>query len=408
MDKNKTTWKLWRLTKVLYFIITIPLVWLWAWALLLLQEINRWSYSSWIWINDYYIWSLYMILFLISYILLTDLIRRIISYVNNWTFGWFIPYVEILKRFSILIIIIWWIISVILVSLSQNLRNECTWNNEWFNDYWVCGCNEWYIRENWNCKITLEKTILNVIPYWSFLREYKEIPWVNWTYLWIYVKNYLILEEWKQEYSFNWEKMPLYSDCFWNVEWQWIKWEYYLFTFKDWKILSEKEIPVWFRFDNLSYNTELPKLTFSYYNTRYNNSYYFLRKEVEYNDENNFSIEKTSLINFSDYNWDWINNEFFLVDHWNQVCWHNNYLIAWYDNKTNWIIIYWIKSKDWTTWYWWDNFIPDEKWEVVNWWNCWDHWAETLNKTYYKFNKESNIFEYIKNENRNCTENDYK
>ncbi len=312
MDKNKSTWKFWRLTKVLYFIITIPLVWFWAWALLLLQEIHRWSYDSGILINDYYIWALYMILFLISYILLTDLIRRIISYINNWTFNWFIPYIEILKKFFILIIIIWWIISVILVSLSQNLRNECTWNNEWFNDYWVCSCNEWYIRENWNCKITLEKTILNAIPYWSFLREYKEIPWENWVYMWIYIKNYEILSEWKHEYSFNWEKMPLYSDCFWNVEWQWIKWEYYLFTFKNWRILNEKEVPVWFRFNNLSYSAELPNLTFSYYNTKYNNSYYFLRKEIEYNDENNFSIEKTSLINFSDYNWDWIKNEFFL------------------------------------------------------------------------------------------------
>jgi hypothetical protein len=42
--------------------------------------------------------------------------------------------------------------SVILVSLSQNLRNECTWNNEWFNDYWICSCDELYIRENWVCK----------------------------------------------------------------------------------------------------------------------------------------------------------------------------------------------------------------------------------------------------------------
>lgn len=177
MDKNKSTWKLWRLTKVLYFIITIPLVWLWAWALLLLQEINRWSYSSWIWINDYYIWALYMILFLISYILLTDLIRRIISYINNWTFYWFIPYIEILKRFSIIIIIIWWIISVILISLSQNLRNECTWNNEWFNDYWVCSCYEWYIRENWSCKKDIkiyDNWEISFIHPWKLIIDNKE------------------------------------------------------------------------------------------------------------------------------------------------------------------------------------------------------------------------------------------
>ncbi|NVP18015.1 hypothetical protein HUU51_04830 [Candidatus Gracilibacteria bacterium] len=408
MDKNKSAGKLWRLTKVLYFIITIPLVGLGAGALLLLQEINRGSYSSGIWINDYYIGSLYMILFLISYILLTDLIRRIISYINNGTFNGFIPYIEILKRFSILIIIIGGIISVILISLSQNLRNECTGNNEGFNDYGVCNCYEGYIRENGSCKITLEKTILNVIPYGSFLREYKEIPGENGVYIGIYIKNYEILSEGKQEYGFNGEKMPLYSDCFGNVEGQGIKGEYYLFSFKDGRILNEKEVPVGFRFNNISNNSELPKLTFSYYNTKYNNSYYFLKKEVEYNDENNFSIEKTSLINFSDYNGDGIKNEFFLVDHWDQVCGHNNYLIAGYDNKTNGVIIYGIKSKDGTTGYWGDNFIPDTKGEVVNGWNCGDHGSDTLNKTYYKFNKENNIFEYVKNENRNCTENDYK
>jgi len=176
MDKNKSTWKIWRLTKVLYFIITIPLVWFWAWVLLLLQEIHRWSYDSGIQINDYYIWALYMILFLISYILLTDLIRRIISYINNWSFNWFIPYIEILKRFFIFIIIIWWIISLILVSLSQNLRNECTWNNEWFNDYWICSCDEWFkMNSNNKCNPFL----MNKIS-WEYSYYYWN-DWKNWS-----------------------------------------------------------------------------------------------------------------------------------------------------------------------------------------------------------------------------------
>lgn len=328
------------------------------------------------------------------------------SYVNSGKFEWIIPYWKITTSFWIPIVIVGAIFTTSMLGLSDNLRKECTGNNEWFSDYWVCICNTWYIRENWMCKITLEQSILNSIPYGSFLREYKEIPWENWVYLWIYIKNYKILEEWKQDYGFNWEKMPLYFDCFWNVEGQWISWDYYLFTFKNWKLLSDKEVPIWFRI-NISNRLEWPKLIFSYYNTRYNNSYYFLKKEIGYNDENNFSIEKTSLVNFKDYNWDWIDNEFFLVDHWDQVCWHNNYLIAWYDKKAGWVIIYWIKDKDWTIWYWWDNFIPDEKGEIINWWNCWDHWAWTELKSHYKFDKKNNMYLQDKSETKVCPEGTY-
>ncbi|MFA5917635.1 MAG: hypothetical protein WC850_05380 [Candidatus Gracilibacteria bacterium] len=152
MDKNKSNGKLWRLTKVLYFIITLPLVLFGAGALLFLQEIHRGSYDLGVRINDYFIGTLYMILFLLSYILVTDFIKRIISYINNGTLNGFISYIEILKRFFILIIIIGGIIPVILVSLSQNLRNECTGNNEGFNDYGVCSCHESYKRENGSCK----------------------------------------------------------------------------------------------------------------------------------------------------------------------------------------------------------------------------------------------------------------
>lgn len=225
MDKNKSTWKLWRLIKVLYFIITIPLVWLWAWALLLSQEIRRWSYDSGIQINDYYIWALYMILFLISYLLLTDLIRRIISYINNWTFNWFIPYIKILKKFSILIIIIWWIISFILFSLSKNLRNECTWNNEWFNDYWVCSCYEWYIKENWSCKKDIK-----IYDNWEISFSY---PWK----LIIDNKEFEIFKFFEKENIFvkkyNFENFT--NNCFWS--WWWLPGEYDI----NWKLTKEWE-----------------------------------------------------------------------------------------------------------------------------------------------------------------------
>lgn len=232
MDKNKSNWKLWRLTKVLYFIITLPLVLFWAWALLFLQEIHRWSYDLGVRINDYFIWTLYMILFLLSYILVTDFIKRIISYINNWTLNWFISYIEILKRFFILIIIIWWIIPVILVSLSQNLRNECTWNNEWFNDYWVCSCHESYKRENWSCKKDIK-----IYDNWE----------VSFTYPWKLIVDNKEFEDFKFFEKENIFVKKYNLDSFMKeeigrIKWYWESWMAEISRWSSVKLEEEKEI----------------------------------------------------------------------------------------------------------------------------------------------------------------------
>lgn len=215
--------RFWRLTKVLYFIITVPLVILWSWDFLFLQQIHRWNIFHWIYVNDYYIWFLYVILFLISYILWTDLIRRIISYINNWTFNWFIPYIKILKRFSILIIIIWWIISVTLVSLSQNLRNECTWNNEWFNDYWICSCNDLYLRENWSCKKDIKVYDNWEISFsypWKLIIDNKEFEDFK-----FFEKENILVKKYNFDsltwYCLDWLKNRLEWEINWTM-WEWI------------------------------------------------------------------------------------------------------------------------------------------------------------------------------------------
>jgi hypothetical protein len=140
---------MWRFIKVLYFIITLPIVLVWWNIIFTEQNIYRWNnYFS---VNDYYLWTLYLVLFVLSYIIITDFLRRIISYINKWKFIWFIPYLDILKKYIFLILIIWfWLISF-LINWSENLRNECKWNNEIFNDYWVCICNDWFIRDKNKC-----------------------------------------------------------------------------------------------------------------------------------------------------------------------------------------------------------------------------------------------------------------
>lgn len=56
-------------------------------------------------------------------------------------------------------------------------------------------------------------------------------------------------------------------------------------------------------------------------NTKINNYYYFWWNKPN-NDNENYNIELSDLINFKDYNWDWLKNEFLIFDHLDQSCWH--------------------------------------------------------------------------------------
>ncbi len=247
-------------------------------------------------------------------------------------------------------------------------------------------------NNNNNNNIDIKNLIIDYIPNWTFLREYKKIPWKD-EYVWIYIDNYKINELIKEE------KKP-YLDCFWQVEWQSIIWDYYVFLYRDWNILDSKQVPLWFRSEYwLKNNLDIPQLRFSYYNTNINNNKFFWW-DIKLDDNNMYLLEKTNLINLKDYNWDWNKNEFYLVDHWDSSCWHNNYIIIWIDNNN--VLFYWIKNMEWKISYWWDNFIPDEKWEVVNWNWCWDHWSNISIQNYYKFNFNSNLYEIVDTKTSYC------
>lgn len=392
MKKQKeSSWKLWRLLKVFYFIITIPLILTISWIVFYSQRIYRWNaYFS---IQDYYSWILYSLFIIIWYIILTDLFRRIIDYINNWGFKGFISYYSILTKYLFHLIIIWWIVVSVLLGWSQKLKNECTTWNEAFNDYWVCTCDSWYVRKSWKCEITFEWKLKKSIPEGSYLREYKEIPWITWVYIWIYIKDYIFDNE------MDTTKDSPYSSCPEEVQWQWISWEYHIFTYENWKITSDLIIPKESSIDSMQQK-------FSYMNTKLNNSIYF-NWEKPKDESENYKIEISNLIYFNDYNWDWNKFEFTLINQ-SHSCWHNWYLISWYDFKSKKAIIYWIKWEYWDITYWWDNFIPNNNWEVKNWWECWDHWAEDLRRVFYKYNNSTQTYNYIRNESRICTEKDYK
>lgn len=156
------TIKLWRLLKVIYFIITIPIIIGGSIWIAISQEIYRWN--NYVTVNDYYVGILYAIIFVVSYIITTDIIRRIISYINHGNFKGFIPYAIILKKYLLKIIIGSVIISIILVALSQKMRNECTWENEEFNEQGICSCKVWTYKEDWSCEEY--KTLKYSWEYW--------------------------------------------------------------------------------------------------------------------------------------------------------------------------------------------------------------------------------------------------
>ena len=377
------TIKLWRLLKVIYFIITIPIVIGGRIWIAISQEIYRWN--NYVTVNDYYIGILYAIIFVVSYIITTDIIRRIISYINHGNFKGFIPYAIILKKYLLKIIIGGIIISIILVALSQKMRNECTWENEEFNEQGICTCKVWYEKSNLMCIPTIGQKIHDNIPTNSLLREYREVPWKKGLYVGIYINDYRVNEV-------NWDREP-YMSCPEETEWQWITWEYHIFSYWNEEIISDIQIP--------SPNQKNEEMIFPYMNTKTNNSKYFFGDNPR-NKKEEYLIEQTTLINFQDYNWDWVKNEFLLVNWWDQVCGHKNYMIVGLNQANNEVMIYEIESKNHKIIYWWDNFVPNEKWEVKNWYECWDHGTEIGNRNFYKYDPFLKKYIFLKDEEIEC------
>jgi hypothetical protein len=387
-SKWNNKWIVRRLLKLTYFLFSIPI----ALFLILVTMDNSQIYHGGIKVANYYQLIINIILIILWYILVTDFSKRVYAYLAEWKFEGFLKIKNISKNSKIWIIILMIILGLLSIG-SYKLNNECTGSNEQFNDNWVCWCKEGYIREWAICSITIGKTIMNVLPAKTRLREIKQLPSDKSIYIGLYV------EEW--ELMKPSEDTNSYTDCYWEVEGQWMKWDYYIFSFQNWIITSKIKVPLGFR---ESYNGETNKLIFPIENTKINN-YNFFKWKKPIDESDMYNMELTSLINFEDYNWDWIKNEFYLLDHRDQVCGHNNYLIAWFDNTSKKVLVYWMSNK-WNISYRWDNFIPDSKWNVRNWRECGDHWSATEMKNIFKFDKEKNMYVLISGKERQCSESE--
>jgi len=267
---------------------------------------------------------------------------------------------------------------------SIQLNSECTWKNEKFNK-WKCGCIEKYEMIGWKCELVLSEKIQLTLPKNSILRDFSEIESNTWYYIGIYIKNPKIWEELSSS-----ENMP-YMSCPEEVEWQGITWEYHVFTYSNGNKIWD--ITIWW----IWYGSN-GEISLSFKNTNINNFRFFWGNKP--NEWEEYNIEISKLINLKDFTWDGIKNEFLLINHYDQVCWHNNYLVIWFDQDSKKPIIYWIDG--WKNWE--DNFIPNEKWEVVNWIECGDHWSWIHIENRYIFSSKEQIYKKIKTIKENCKE----
>lgn len=381
---EKKAW--WRFIKVLYFIITVPLfllILLWM-AVSGIFSISHWQYVK---VFNGYSYLLCAGSLFAGYTIVTELLVRLVTYIFLWKFEWSSIWKKLKKSprknwgWSVVGVIF---LILVLSGSSQDLKQECTWPHQLWNDNWICSCESGYESGASNCVMTLNQQIINKIPYGAFLREYKQVPEAYGVYLGIYVKNYTI-----DSPNIIDASMP-YSSCPEEAQWQWITGEYHIFTFENGEITSDVTVP-WIGHDN--FNT---KMDFSYKNTKSNNYYFFGWEKPS--DSEHYDIEQSDLINFKDYTGDGLGREFLLISGQDEVCWHKDYLVAWYDGTTRKAIIYpinktyrWFDSSGYE-WFWGDNFIPNAQWHVQNSTGC-DHDATKELVGQYEFNKSEK--EYI-------------
>lgn len=160
-DDKKTSSVWWRVFVVLYFIITVP-IFLFI-CILIFNDFSRiwlsipdnsyWGYH-WKTVHNYYNFIFWIIVAVLIYILITNFIRRICSFISKWTFAWFINYRNIFKKYRIILLILLAVLvwTYVLWSRERNKYECLQW--EVLNDNLDCVC-DWqndYEMVDWRCQ----------------------------------------------------------------------------------------------------------------------------------------------------------------------------------------------------------------------------------------------------------------
>lgn len=131
----------------MYIIITIPIVILLVWGTL--DELDFKIDKGYFF--DGYLAIAVILGIIFGYVVFTDLLRRILSYIDNWKIDGFIPYSRVWVK-NIFIFIIWWIIFGGLIFLgSESKRNYCSGDFESVSYSNECACDFGYRKDKNIC-----------------------------------------------------------------------------------------------------------------------------------------------------------------------------------------------------------------------------------------------------------------
>lgn len=428
MSKNWVSNKLWRLVKVLYFLLSsgIILIYLivsfWeSWQFTIKKtfwpEIRKDYYR----IFNYYEYIFYLLVIFGSYVILTDILARISSYIWKGVLKWFMPYKTIFIKFWYYLVI-YAIILFSFYSLSMHKKEtaEAYCSEKWavLLEDRTCQCKRWYNMINKRCESDEHWKLYDAIH--EELQKYikishndrvLELGILDWEMV---DENYGIglaikidkITKWPEE-DLSWESYD--NGCYEEVEWlSSLTGVWYVFTFtnENWtiNIVSSKKIPSFVEYIEVLF-------TYPIFNTKENNyRRYWWEKPISESDGNR--LERTKIINFRDIDWDWEALEFFLINHYDLMCWLDNYRIIWFDKEKKTPILYDFADNKWILKGWtqlsWGSENSFTGWKIKQERICWSNVAWWYDESWeYVFNPQKKVFETKNYKSRKCREDEF-
>lgn len=394
-SNKKPSWgKFRRLLVVLYFLITIPIVFI---AIVWIRN-NTEIYSRSFYFRNFYKTFFRIVIVIVGYIMITDLFRRICSFIWNWSFNGFLNYKKLFTKHRLYVLMLVLLLTTlwILDSYRTNkIKNACTWDWEILHKNLNCTCEENYSLVDWKCEksdfLKLDDAIVKYSKTKLGQRYYlDDVEINNGERIALFVDTSIdgwSLPEFYEEDIKYWD--PLAT----NVQSEWLAkavWQWYIVAYeKEWNDYIINDL---YKIPDFYWKRALP---YPVLNSKMANYETYWWPET-HDEEDRYVFDYTRVLKLRDIDWDWINNEFFLINHID--CWteEDNFLVIWYNPNTKKINQYYFKQPysqhktDRTTLERWSQnkfvnwTLPVEyKWHMIN---CKENWN-------LKFNKNNMTFE---------------
>lgn len=403
-----------RFIKVVYFLITIPCLWFLIFILKGEYEITKYYGEGWSMFSTYKVlnrWKYIVLLWglVLGFILLTDLLRRIVSYITKWDFSGFIPYKKIFVDFW------WWIIIGIAVFLSiysiwswyeNHIISYCTSEWESLSSNGVCRCNETAEMVDGKCRVKRgikETKILTwlLAEYLGseniMLLEYAYLPSSQNKWIGILMKNPRVSKTIDEDLTGESYDISCPASVEWLIN---VSGDGYIFAFSKnrdgIKIDDMKKIPSPWEYFSYSYPLVHTK----------QNSYLYFWGEKPTSEMDGNRLVRQYVIQWRDFNGDWEFSEFALEGYFDGMCGFHDYAFVGYDKKGKKIIFYEFFSESWSSYrVWLSDSVRDQhhRWIIHEELACGNHWSEVYESRDRRYNSEKNVFEKKNIYTRKCT-----